>query len=410
MVEARKNDRGETNKRRILFYTSSFSGQSGATHCMMRTAQTLAQLNGKLICLALPARDQSEIEKFSAAAAAFAAVHFNPGAYKLSKRRNPFYYLKYVCDSARGIAAMYMWLRRHPVDIVHANDLLDFHGAIAGWLAGSKVVWHLRTVRSRLVVGPFLWIMRALSTRILAVSRDTARKMLGDSQQKVAVVYDSPPDADVFDPAKYPRAAQQRLRAALGIQDNEFVIGMVGKLVRLKGHEAFLRACQRLLKLQPHCKFIIVGGPVPGHEQYERSLRGLAGELGLSSRLIMTGFRADVPALIAIFDVMLQLSIFDDPFPGVVLQGMAMEKTVAASNRGGVLEQIEDGVTGILVDPHDAAGVAQRLSELLENAPGRQRLGTAARRAVYHKFKDDAVIINAIYDSLLNEVRETASV
>jgi glycosyltransferase involved in cell wall biosynthesis len=155
---------------------------------------------------------------------------------------------------------------------------------------------------------------------------------------------------------------------------------------------------------------MIVGGPVPGHEQYERSLKDLADELGLSSRLIMTGFRADVPALIAIFDVMLQLSIFDDPFPGVVLQGMAMEKTVAASNRGGVVEQIDDGVTGILIDPHDAAGAAQRLSELLQNAPERQRLGAAARRAVYHKFKDDAVIIKAIYDSLLNEIRKTASV
>ena len=410
MADGQNIGAGGTKKRRILFYTSSFSAQSGATHCMVRTAQALALLNGKLIYLAVPARDQGEMGKFSAAAATFAAVHFNPRAYKLSKRHNPFYYVKYVCDSARGIAAMYMWLRRHPVDIVHANDLLDFHGAIAGWLAGSKVVWHLRTVRSRFVVGPFLWVMRALSVRILAVSRDTARRMLGDAQQKVTVVYDSPPDADVFDPGKYPHTVRQRLRATLGIQDHEFVVGMVGKLVRLKGHEAFLRACHRLLALQPNCKFMIVGGPVPGHEQYERSVKEVADRLGLSSRLIMTGFRADVPALISIFDVMLQLSIFADPFPGVVLQGMAMEKTVAASNHGGVVEQIEDGVTGLLIDPHDAGRIAQRLSVLLQDAPERQRLGAAARRTVYHKFKDDAVTINAIYDSLLNEVKETASV
>ena len=204
MAEAQRQEAGT---RRILFYTSSFSGQSGATHCMVRTAQALAQVKGKTILLALPARDRAEMEKFPAARAAFAGVHFNAGAYKLSKRRNPFYYVKYVYDSVRGIAALYFWLRRHPVDLVHANDLLDFHGPLAGWLAGSQVVWHLRTVRPRLAVGPFLWMMRTLAARILAVSHATARNMLGEARPQVAVVYDSPPDPEVFNPDKYSPAA-----------------------------------------------------------------------------------------------------------------------------------------------------------------------------------------------------------
>lgn len=383
---------------RVLFFTSSFSLQSGATHCMMHTAQTLARQHRKEIVLALPQQDEAALEKFPSAQTDFAALYLNRRTYKLSKRARP---LQYIFDTIVGVAQLYRWLKKNPAEIVHANDLLDFHAAIAGRLAGGKVVWHLRTVRPKWMVAPFLWLMKLFSTRVLAVSQATRDKMLGKSFRKATVVYDSPPDARVFDPKKYSLTERAALRNALGIEPQAYVVGMIGKLVRLKGHEYFIRAGAAVIAQIPHCKLMIVGGIVPGHEAYAEELQNLARELGIQEHLLFTGFRNDVPALIAACDAMLQVSIFEDPFPGVVLQGMAMEKPVLASRLGGIPEQIDEGVNGFLVDPRDSEGIAQRLVALWQDEPQRARLGQAARQAVYAKFKDDAAQVNAIYDEIL---------
>lgn len=383
---------------RVLFFTSSFSLQSGATLCMMQTAQTLAREQRKEVLLALPEGDAAALAKFPAAQKDFSAIYTNRRTYKLSKRAQP---LKYLLDTVIGITQFYRWLKKNPVAIVHANDLLDFHAAIAGRLAGSKVIWHLRTARPKWMVAPFLWLMRTLSTRVLAVSQATADKMLGKSFRKVTVVYDSPPDANVFDPQKYSAEQRASTRASFDIAATEHVVTMIGKLVRLKGHEYFIRAGKHVITQMPNTKLVIVGGVVTGHEEYAEEMQRLACELGIERNVIFTGFRNDVPALIAASDVMLQVSIFEDPFPGVVLQGMAMAKPMLASRLGGIPEQIDDGVSGFLIDPHDGKGIAQRVVALLNDAPQRERIGQAARRAVYTKFKDDAAVIDAIYDEVL---------
>lgn len=365
---------------------------------MLHTAQEIARQGWKEVLLALPEQDHHELEKFPTAQSSFAAIYTNRHTYKLSKRSHP---LKYVIDTIRGVAQLYRWLKKNPVAIVHANDLLDFHAALAGRLAGSKVIWHLRTVRPKWMVAPFLFLMRALSTRVLSVSQATANKMLGKTFRKVTVVYDSPPDAKVFDPQKYLAEAKHAVRQSLGIASTDFVVGMVGKLVRLKGHEYFMRAGKHVIEQAPNTKLVIVGGAVAGHEEYAQELQRLARELGIQNNLIFTGFRSDVPALLAASDVMVQASIFADPFPGVVLQGMAMEKPVLASRLGGIPEQIDDGVNGFLVDPRDGHGIAQRIIALLKDAPQRERIGKAARKAVYAKFKDDAAAVNNIYDEVL---------
>jgi len=365
---------------------------------MLRTAQEIARQGWKEVLLALPEQDTPELEKFSSARSCFAAIYANRHTYKLSKRSRPS---KYAIDTIKGIAQLYRWLKKNPVAIVHANDLLDFHAAIAGWLAGSKVIWHLRTVRPKWMVAPFLFLMRMLATRVLSVSQATADKMLGKTFRKVTVVYDSPPDTKLFDPQKYSAEQKKAVRQSLGIAETDYIVGMVGKLVRLKGHEYFIRAGKHVIDRMPNTKLVIVGGTVQGHEEYEQELQRLAKALGIQNNLIFTGFRSDAPAIIAAYDVMLQVSIFEDPFPGVVLQGMAMEKPVLASRLGGIPEQIDDGVNGFLVDPRDSFGIAQRIIALLKDAPLCERLGKAARRAVYAKFKDDAEVINGIYDELL---------
>jgi glycosyltransferase involved in cell wall biosynthesis len=385
----------------VLYYTSSFSLQSGATLNLLRTAKEISRRSWKRAWLAVPERDRVEVEKCAGANEIFEMIYYVKNAYKLSLRKNPFYYVRYFIDTIRAIRQLSRWLRANPVAVIHANDLLDFHAPIAAWLHGRKVIWHLRTARSIFAVWPFLWLMQKIATRVLPVSRRTAEKMLLAKNKKATVVYENPPDRALFDPEKYPASLRAAVRQSLEIAETDPVVGFVGKLVKLKGHEWFLRLGQRVVEKYPNTKLVMIGGPVTGHEKYAESIMQLAGALNLNGSLLFTGFRQDVPALISIFDVMLCTSIYDDPFPGVVLQGMAMEKPLVATRFGGVPEQIEDGVNGFLADPRDTETMAALVIKLLADPAMRHQIGAAARRDVYDKFQEDCIAINRIYDSIL---------
>ena len=90
------------------------------------------------------------------------------------------------------------------------------------------------------------------------------------------------------------------------------------------------------------------------------------------------GYRRDVPAIMAAADVVTHCSTYPDPFPEVVLQGMAMGKAVVASDLGGPREQIEDHVSGVLVPPDDPSALADAISALLQAPERRASLGGEA--------------------------------
>ena len=89
-------------------------------------------------------------------------------------------------------------------------------------------------------------------------------------------------------------------------------------------------------------------------------------------------------------DVITHCATHPDPFPGVVLQGMALGKAVIASDLGGAREQIEDGVSGALVPPGDPSALAEVICSLLKDPDERASLGQAAARRVTSDFTSES--------------------
>ena len=140
--------------------------------------------------------------------------------------------------------------------------------------------------------------------------------------------------------------------------------------------------------LFPNARFVIVGGELPGshHQAYAAHLKQLRHALGLDMNVIFTGFRPDVPNAMAAADVVVHCSKFPDPFPGVVLQGMACGKPVIATDIGGTGEQIEHGVSGLLIHPDDPGELAEWICRLLQDPDYRKELGQAAAHRVSTEF------------------------
>ena len=175
------------------------------------------------------------------------------------------------------------------------------------------------------------------------------------------------------------------LRDELGVPADAFVIGNVGYLVGHKDHDNLVRAAAIAVRYVPNLWVVIVGtGPL------QEQIAARAQELGLSERVVFTGFRDDIPQLQRMFDIFV-LSSTQEGIPGALLEAMASGCPVVATDAAGVREAVPDGATGIVVPTRDPAALAAGIVRLATEPETARRLAVAARERVARCFTVDAL-------------------
>jgi glycosyltransferase involved in cell wall biosynthesis len=117
----------------------------------------------------------------------------------------------------------------------------------------------------------------------------------------------------------------------------------------------------------------------------------LAKELGISGALHMTGYRKDVPVLLSLFDLFV-LPSYREGMPRALLEAMASGIPVVASDIRGCREEVEEGLTGLLVPPRDHERLAEAISLLLDSSERARRMGKAARERVAERFDERRIV------------------
>ncbi len=162
-------------------------------------------------------------------------------------------------------------------------------------------------------------------------------------------------------------------------------IGLFGVLEPRKGHEGFLAAARQVLARHPATTFWIVGGQsFADNAAYVANLRRLAEAAGLAGHVRFTGFRADVPNLMAGMDVVVLASTGFESLPTVLIEACALGRAVVATDIGGVREIVADGRTGLVVSPRDDAGLAAAILRAL--SPEGAVMAAAARESARRRF------------------------
>jgi len=123
--------------------------------------------------------------------------------------------------------------------------------------------------------------------------------------------------------------------------------------------------------------------------------------LGLSDYVIFTGFRTDIPELTAIFDIAILASFFEG-LGRVLLEAMVLGKPVIATKVGGIVDVVDDGKTGILVQPGDVTTLAEAMIKMLLDDGLRTRMGSAGRSKIDAKFSAQTMVsqIERVYEEL----------
>ncbi|MCE5280850.1 MAG: glycosyltransferase family 4 protein [Deltaproteobacteria bacterium] len=285
----------------------------------------------------------------------------------------------------QSLAKIRRVIRERQIALLHANGpQTNVPAGIVGRLLGVPVVWHARNcLRPGMV--DIDRMTGFLPDRIICNSDAIRSRFLGGLTEKKSLTILNSVDLADFDP----EFRGPSLRQELGIPVASKVLGMTSRLSREKGQQTLLEAVALLKGRFPDLYVLLVGDSIfTEDEDVPRSLREMADRLGISERVLFTGFRRDVPRLYGAMDIFI-LATDAEPCGRVLFEAMAMARPVIGTDNGGTPEIVVDGVTGLLFPYGDAATLSERITRLLEQPAEMARMGAAGRRRVEEHFTID---------------------
>ena len=318
---------------------------------------------------------------------------------------------------------LYKLIRQEKPDIVHTHTAkAGTLGRIAAWLGGVPIIMH--TFHGHVLTGYFgrlkSWvfiqiekILALITTRLVTLSEELKRELIDmdiGKEKKFEIIplgFELKPflDADKYN---------NDFKNELGLSRDSVIVGIVGRLVPIKGHKLFLEAAKiirtqnlptgqagtepayRTGRHRTQIKFVIVGDG-----ELRKELEEYAKELGIADSVIFTGFRQDLPEIYADLDVVV-LSSINEGTPVSIIEAMASGKPVVATDVGGVPSLVKDSSTGFLVKPQDAESLSDGVLKLLKSPELRQNMGKKGRDNIFPLYDISQLVkrIDLLYKSL----------
>ncbi len=251
--------------------------------------------------------------------------------------------------------------------------------------------------RNRLYIASERWAARRCH-KIVCVADAMTRLFLshriGRPDQYVTV-YSGMETAPFLEPA--PGESREEVRAALGIEAGDLVIGTVARLAELKGHDDLLDALGSDLLKHPGLKLLWVGDG-----WWRDRLEQRIGAMGLSRQVLMTGLLPPerIPGLMRAMDVLAHPS-YREGLPRTVPQALLAGTGVVAYDTDGTSEVVRDKETGRLVRAGDITALREAVLWMLEDEPRRRVTAQRGRELCRERFDAGAMVreLERVYEA-----------
>jgi glycosyltransferase involved in cell wall biosynthesis len=284
---------------------------------------------------------------------------------------------------AVGRVAALLAGRRRPPIIVHT-----FHGHVLRGYFGR-----FRTGVFRLLER---WLAR-ITDALVAVSPEVRDELVGFGVAPASKFRVIRLGIELDERLARDGAARAETRRVMGIADDRFVVGWIGRMTAVKRTDVVLRSFRRLRDDGVNAVLCMVGdGPD------RRAVEDLAGELGVMRDCLFPGYQEDVGPFFAAFDVFV-LPSGNEGTPVTAIEALASGCPVVATRVGGVPDVVTDGEDGFLVEPGDVEALAARLGRLAGDEGLRARMAAAGRERMRGRYAVDRLIddIDRLYRDLL---------
>jgi glycosyltransferase involved in cell wall biosynthesis len=294
-------------------------------------------------------------------------VHFS---YLLERPLNPVKDLLAFFEIRR-------FIKKNKIDIVHTHSSkAGIAGRLAAKAAGVRVIMHTVHGWSFNDFQPsflrkFYILLERLCARFSDRSKGLKNKIGLESQYEIV-----PYGVNHGDFQKN----NATLREEFGILPSDTLVGMVSCFKPQKAPLDFIEVALLVTRRVRDVKFILIGDGI-----LRSSIQQLISKYGLQDKVILAGWRRDIPQALTALDIFMLTSLWEG-FPIAVLEAAASGKAVVATHTGGIAELIKDGRNGFLVAPKETEKMAERLINLINDAGLRFRMGEEARFSVASSF------------------------
>lgn len=304
-------------------------------------------------------------------------------------------------SALRSIWLLWRYFRREQFDIVHVHTpVAALVGRIAAVLAGTSLViytahgFYFHEGMPAWKRKIFVLLERfggAMTDLLFSQSREDAEDAVheGIATTRNVLTIGNGVDVERFDPEKV--GNQSALRGQLGIPENAFVIGMIGRQVREKGIVEFLQAAEMAAARDGNIYFLLIGERLDSDHaagvqaEFERARQQLG------ARLVAPGLRRDIPQLLAAMDLFC-LPSWREGMPRTIIEAMMMERPVLATDIRGAREEVVAGETGLLVPVRNERALAEAMLRLATDRELSRRMGESGRRRALDLYDERKVV------------------
>jgi len=292
-------------------------------------------------------------------------------------------------------------VREREIDIVHAHD---YKTNVVAWLLGkaTNIVplstvhgWTGHSWRERKVYYPADKRVLARFPHLVAVSEEIRQELIrtGAKPDRVTTVLNG------IDASRFSRRPDRRgtLRSELGLRADDLVIGAVGRLEPQKRFDLLIETFVPLAAARDNLKLVIVGD---GSRREDLQRQVAFSERG--GQILLLGHRTDVADLHNAFDLLVQSSEYEGT-PNAVLEAMALETPIVATDVGGTSEIARHGLEALIVPAGDRVALGHAIDEALHNQSAAHTRALAARHRVETdlSFRARMARLESIYDQLM---------
>ncbi len=288
-----------------------------------------------------------------------------------------------------ALIEIFIFIKKNKIDIVHTHSSkAGILGRLAARLAKVKIIlhtvhgWSFNDYQVRLKQNCFIWLERLtafFTDKFIVVSRyDMAKGLerhIGSSAKYSLINYGLDYRELIV--------KGENIKEELGIPVDDYVVTMISCLKPQKSPQDFIRIASLITGGLPNVKFVLIGDGI-----LRRDVESLINKFGLGQKVILLGWRRDIPRLLSITDVLVLTSLWEG-LSIAVLEAMFCAKPVIATDTGAIAEVIKDGETGFLVRPGDIEKIAEKLTILLRDGRLRQIMGQKAKSSLSLSYSID---------------------
>ena len=297
-------------------------------------------------------------------------------------------------------------IKENGINIVHARSRAPAWSAY--WAAKRAGVKYMTTFHGTYGLGPkgikkvYNKVM-TFGQLVIAISTHIKNHMLQHynvDESKMRLIHRCV-DVEKFAPKSVSQERIIRTIKENNLPEDRPIISLVGRITRWKGQHILVEAMSMLKNKDAYA--LIVGSD-QGRVKYTEELKATAKKLGVENRIKFIGESFDIPALLMVSDVVLSTAIEPEAFGRAAIEGQAMGKIVLASNIGGSLENLVDGVSGRLFKSNDAKSLAKAMDWALSlPAEEKKKFSEAAIKNVHDNFTKQIMCDKtiAVYNELL---------